>query len=296
MAESEQAKLDLERTLRLMDVADALRRQQRRVTEHLEVSDREKIRAHLLQRYREMGHQADPALIDEAIDIVLSQRYRFQEPAEGLRLKLAMLYVNRGRWLRRRVLPVLVVLAVAIVGVLVVRTVGDLRAAQEERRGAQYAAQATELYERITDVAAEDAARARASQLYEQALSAARSGQVARLEEIVEELAALDRTLAQVYTIVIVRGRERDNARHYLIVQALDAQDRPLTMRIRNQETGDVQEVVEWGERVTEEIYRRVEQDYRQDKVIDDNIFGRKLRGHLDVERIHPDLGQITEY
>jgi hypothetical protein len=296
MAESQESQIDLERTLRLMDVADEIRRQRRRVTEHLEVSDREKIRDHLLKRYKEMGHEADPALIDEAIETVLSERYRFEEPEGGLGLKLARLYVNRGRLLRRRVLPVVLVLGLIVVVALGLRGFQQRRAGEEESNIESYTAQVTELRGRIEGLAQEDAARDRARQLHEEARTEIRSKDLNGLRDAAEQLSELQETLKQEYTLVILRGRERDGTRHYLIVQALDSQDRPVRVRIRNQETGKVESVLEWGERVSEDVYRRVERDYREDNVIDDNVFGRKLRGYLESERKYPDLGQITEY
>lgn len=296
MAESQEPQIDLERTLRLMDVTDEIRRQRRRVTEHLEISDREKIRDHLLKRYKEMGHEADPALIDEAIETVLSERYRFEEPKDGLGLKLARLYVNRGRLFRRRLLPIVLVLGAILVVGLGIKGFQQQRAGQEESNIEDYAAQVTELRGQIEGLAKEDAARDRARELHEEARAETRSKDLNGLRDAMGQLSELQETLKQEYTLVILRGRERDRTRHYLIVQALDSRDRPMRMRIRDQETGQVKEVIEWGERVSEDVYRRVERDYKEDNVIDDNVFGRKLRGYLQPERKYPDLGQITEY
>ena len=396
--------LELERTFRLMDVADEIRRQHRRISAHLEASDREKIKAHLLERYRAMGHQADPTLIDEAIGLVLAQRHRFRPATDGFQLKLARLYVQRGRVARLVGIPLLIIVAVigtvnlannAIEGrklresekVVETRVLDFLRQERATRTRAeqlaadlarasvsaagtesvtdllnradsrldeaerflgefaprgvpdhaitpgnhpevarqlvlleaslreserflsqgedQLAAESSlaeseaavqRVYSQISDIVLESEAAAEASRIYAEARSYLNAGDLAKVREALTELQAIYDQLDQEYTLVVVRGRERDNTRHYLIVQALGPDQTPLSLRIRSEETQQVEEVAEWGERVSKDTYDRIATDYREDNVIDDRIFGEKRRGYREPERRYPDLGQITRY
>ncbi len=96
--------------------------------------------------------------------------------------------------------------------------------------------------------------------------------------------------------MIIVRGRERDNVRHYLIVQAVADDGRKIKVKIRNEESGVIEAVDEWGEHVARDVYERVGRDFAQDRVIDDNVFGHKRRGFLEPERLIESSGQITRW
>ena len=133
MSDTESQPIDLERTFRLMDVADELRRQRRRVEEHLETSDRDSIKAHLIERYRAMGHDADPQLIDEAIDRVLAQAYRFRPPEPGLGLRLGRLWARRRQIGRRLTLPLVALLALGGLGATIVNSLNSLWYGRQER-------------------------------------------------------------------------------------------------------------------------------------------------------------------
>jgi hypothetical protein len=404
MSEQTQHQIELERTFGLMDVADELRRQRRRVQEHVAGSDREAIKRHLLERYRAMGHEADPALIDEAIDRVLEQANRFRPPEPGFGLRVARLWVRRRRIFRILALPVVAIVGltglfagvfneaeklwygryeravelqvvglageaerlrarlgdverqaataalepardvdlrgqlaaarerIAPVGTFLERyapdgdpepavtrdnysaveaRIGPMEAALDEARTAiaqadgllaavESAARALQLADRAEATAVGPDARARAAELADRARRLAQTGDTSALDgalsDAVADLDELIATLEQEYTLRIVAGVERDNSRAYLIVQAIDDAGRPVPRAIRSQETGSTRTVEEWAERVDRDLYESVGRDYEDDGVIDDDLFGRKLRGYLTVERLHEDLGQITDW
>ena len=84
--------------------------------------------------------------------------------------------------------------------------------------------------------------------------------------------------------------------RHYLIVQAITDDGRSVSVKIRNEESGEFEEVTEWGERVSRQTYDNVARDYADDRVIQDNVFGQKRRGFLEPERRYESTGQITRW
>ena len=91
---------------------------------------------------------------------------------------------------------------------------------------------------------------------------------------------------------------------HYVIVEARDASGQPITRSIRNSETGRVEPVQRWAERVPKEVYDRIKSDKKVDGVLDENLFSVKQRGFQndEIKLVDPDgqplsrLGQITKW
>ncbi len=290
---------ELEKTLRMMDVADQIRRTRQRIEEHLEENDRETIREQLLARYRAMGHTADAGLLDTAIDTVLAQQNRFRPAVPGLGTRLAHLYVRRRQLARTVGIPLMVLVLLVgagAAGVFGLRAIKAARAAGAQQRIERSVGSAASLLAGVQEIARDPQALSRAASYHADVTQSAAAGDRRRVEEATARLRDLLDSLEQEYTLVIVRGRERDNVRHYLIVQAITGDGRTIPVKIRNEESGTIEEVTEWGERVSREIYDRVARDYADDRVIDDNVFGHKRRGFLEPERLHPSAGQITRW
>ena len=124
----------------------------------------------------------------------------------------------------------------------------------------------------------------------------------ARLDALVEEVSSA-------YELRIVSGEgERsgiwrhpegrtDARNYYLIVTAVDADGRPVPLRVRNEEDGAVVVTSRFGVRVKEEVYERVKADKLDNGVVDAPLVGRKARGTLAVEFVVPVLdGRITRW
>ncbi len=463
--------IQLEDTLRYLAVADEFRRQRRAVEAHLEVTDRERLREHLLRQYEQGGIEEDPTLIDEAIDTVLSQKFRFREPrGSALELRLATCYVLRRRIALFVGVPAVGIAAVFLIVHLVIahheeqrlqaaeravemrvtslsrlegrhrlaleqavedplgpallaegittfrnqiqaaqsqldeaRTFlatyspagervtranytevdresdhvadgldeagGSLAAAEallERERGlretrerletliaviraadppaalaeqaerihksalaslgerdldeaaarhreleailakiqalATLSTSATQTLESIRAMAIEDAVKTEAAGLHAQATQFAAAANVEQLRASVAQLQDLEQRLALEYEIVIVGGvwRYKEDDRriknYYLRVQAIDKNRRRLRVKILNEENNREETVSEWAERVPKSVYDRVGEDKKDNGIIDDRIFGSKVRGELDVRRKHENLGQITRW
>jgi len=92
--------------LQIMDVADALRRQQQAVEKELNVDEqRAAIREHLKSTYAEMGESVSDQQLERAIDRYFSQMYDFPEHTKNFAYSLACWYVNRNRIAKRVGLP-----------------------------------------------------------------------------------------------------------------------------------------------------------------------------------------------
>src|SRR5262249_32607400 len=138
---------------------------------------------------------------------------------------------------------------------------------------------------------------------------AIRSGDRAAMIKIAAEFAALHEELTREYTLTIV-SRPGENtgvwrrpphgnlARHYyLIVGAIAADGRKLTLPIRNEEPGVTETVSKFGVRVPQATFEAVARDKRDDGIVQKNRFGVKQRGTLNVNYEMPfEGGFITKW
>ncbi len=150
--------------------------------------------------------------------------------------------------------------------------------------------------------AAEDLVRERAGDLAREAESHIAARDVDGLDDAARRYRDLLDAVSTEYRIVVTGGvwRYPDGARdvrnHYLLVQALGTDGEPVPVTIRSEENDETRRVLQWGERVSQEVYDRVAADRADNGIIDDEEFGFKARGFVTAERRYADIGQITEW
>lgn len=71
---------------------------------------------------------------------------------------------------------------------------------------------------------------------------------------------------------------------YYIIVEAISASGKRLTLPIENEETGRTSRVRKFGIRVSEATYERVKADKLDNGIIDRSTFGTKQRGRLEPD------------
>jgi hypothetical protein len=155
----------------------------------------------------------------------------------------------------------------------------------------------------VLAVAADPAAKQTADALLADGERAIREGNRAGASKIKGELSELADTLAREYTLTIVsrpgeatavwrRPPGRSGARnYYLIVEAVAPNGRRLSVPVRNEETGETETVTKFGVRVPESVYEAVRIDKSDDGIVQNNRFGIKRRGTLDVDYQMPFQG-----
>jgi hypothetical protein len=127
--------------------------------------------------------------------------------------------------------------------------------------------------------------------------------------EALTQLERLQAVLQQEYSIQIVN---RPDARsgvwripdvneaaknYYIIVEAVSASGERLQVPIRNEETGEVEQVSRWGLRVERPTFEAVARDKQDDGIIQNDRFGLKRAGYLDPEYAMPTSGgAITQW
>ena len=287
--------------LRVMDAAQIIHERQAALKEH-EAFDREATIRDIQLMYEELGDLVDADTIEKALDEYLSQRYAFTPAPKGLRRNLALLYIKRGWVATRVILPTAAAATIVWGGFAYVEGVNQRMQELEAAALVTLEVDVERLHEAVLASAAEDLVRERAAALDLQAESQLAAQDADALERTAERFQNLHDLVAAEYRIEITGGvwRYRNNNRnarnHYLVVRALDADGRAVTVPIRNEETGATARVREWGERVPQEVYDRVAADKQDNGIIDDEEFGFKRRGFITAERRYPDVGQITEW
>jgi hypothetical protein len=214
------------------------------------------------------------------------------------------MYVSRKKW-GPATLAVVLVLVVGLGGYFLAWQ--PFQAAQTEAARIELSEglprQMDALYQTIYDETKVQQAVSDAEVLRTRGKAAASEGNRAGAEQAIAELTALRDRLRSEYTLRILnREGERsafwrvpdvnpDATNYYLIVQAIGADGKPLTLPITNEETGKTELVDTWGARVPESTYRMVENDKRDDGIIERRTLGLKEYGFLEPDYVMPVLG-----
>ena len=145
--------------------------------------------------------------------------------------------------------------------------------------------------------------------LYNNALSAVKSGDLETAKTARNALQYTRDMLGQEYTLQIVSRPgspsgvwrypvdSRTARNYYLIVEAVSPSGQRLKLPITSEEDGKVRALSEWGLRVEPQVYEQVSQDKQQDGIVNRKIVGFKKRGYLTPEySIATTGGTITEW
>jgi hypothetical protein len=294
-----------------MDVVDTLRHRQDLVTRELDEATREKqLVEKLRDLYRQQGIDVPDHILKEGVEALAESRFVYDPPKPSFTTTLARMYVARKRW-GPAALALGLVLVFALVGYFgVYRPMvdGQIEAARVEL-AETIPAQMDTIYEAIFQETKIQQAVIDADAVIARGKTAAAEGNREGALDAVNDLTAIRDTLRQEYQLVVVNRpgessavwrfpeTNTDASNYYLIVEALDADRKPLALPILNEETGTISTVSAWGLRVPEEAYRVVEADKKDDGIIQGNVVGLKQFGYLEVAYTIPVTGgMITEW
>jgi hypothetical protein len=288
-----------------MDVVDTLRHEERLVARELNEAARE---AELVERlrsiYASQGLDVPDHIIHEGVKALKESRFVYTPPPPSFARTMATLWVNRARWARTAGVAL-----VLIAGFFVAREVffaGPERRAAEAQR-----IEITQTIPRNIEAALKDAlsqaqapnARARAEQLAADGRSALARNDADAARMAVADLQALGATLRQTYELLIIAragqpvgvfrvpDRNRNARNHYLIVDAIGPDGKPVSVPITSEETNQTRTVSRWGVRVSEATWQSVGRDRNDDGIIQRNKVGEKRRGQIDVDYTMPVTG-----
>lgn len=302
-ASAEKAPLD--EVMLAMDVVDTLRHRQDLVERELAGEAREQ---QLLEKLRDIYHQqgieVSDAVLREGVKALAESRFSYSPPKPSFATSLARLYVSRKRW-GPATLAILLVLIVGLGGYFLAwRPFQDAQAEQARIELSEgLPRQMDALYQTIYVETKVQQAVTEADAIRNRGKAAASEGNRAQAQQAIADLTALRDRLRAEYTLRIYSKEGERSAfwrvpdinpnatNYYLIVQAIGSDDKPLTLPIINEETGKTENVDTWGIRVPESTYRAVENDKRDDGIIQRSTLGLKEYGFLDLDYTMPVLG-----
>jgi hypothetical protein len=286
-----------------VDVANTVRR-------NADVAAGAELRSTLRTLYRQQGIEATDAALDIGIAAAADGRFGYTPPARGIGVALARLYVVRDKWLPATIAIVLM-FGIGFGGFFFVyRPWHDAQTQQSELDLSQRMPAAMDaLYQTIYDETKVQQAANDAQAIRDRGKTAAAKGDRAAAQQAIDDLTLVRDRLRQDYQLKVVDGPgvkwgfwtfPKSNAEatnYYLIVQPLDGQGKPETLPVRDEETGRIDTVSVWAERVPEEVYRAVEADKTDDGVIEQNLVAVKDYGFLEPDYLVQTLGgQLTRW
>lgn len=285
----------LDEVMLAMDVVDTLRHRAQLVDRELGEEDR---RADLLARlkeiYKAQGIDVPEHILNDGVKALEERRFHYEAPKASLAVKLAGVYVSRGRW-GKPVIGALAALGLGFGGYQ-----GLVAGPQKAQAGATARALEEVLPDALASLAREVsllAITARGDQLADAYLQ---DGQAALREKDIEgvraSIAGLETLRDDLEAVYDVRVRYRGDAEsgffrspndqpgqrnYYLIVEAVDARGTVLTVPMTSEEAAASQRVTKWGQRVSREVFESIVADKQDDTIIQNDLIGQKIRGHL---------------
>ncbi|MDR2092180.1 MAG: DUF6384 family protein [Azoarcus sp.] len=279
----------LDDILMAMDVVDTLRHEDELVQKELGQDERdEALKERLRKIYESQGLDVTERILDEGIRSLREDRFAYRPQGSRFARALAGLWIRR--WLR-----------LAIVGVFAI-CVGNAAWTAFEAHRFQ-----VELTRTLPGQLSDEAARARSLAKVPEALGKIdmllQGGEAALKREDADgakkalaDLKAASQRLGERFKLRIVSQPGRYSAvfripddnpqakNYYLIVEAIDDDDRVLAQDILDEETGRTKTVREWGQRVPFDTYEAVRMDKTDDGIIQNNIIGEKPPGHFAIQ------------
>jgi hypothetical protein len=297
---------DLNDALLAIDVANTARRARDVVAGPADSELRETLRG----LYRQQGIDIPDSALDAGLAAAADGRFGYVPRKDGIVVTHARLYEVRDRWLPATVAVVLMFVIGFGGFFFIYRPWHDAQAQQSELELSQrMPATMDALYQTIYDETKVQQAASDALAIRDRGRAAAAKGDRATAQQAIDDLTLVRDRLRQDYQLKVVDGPgvkwgfwtfPKSNAEatnYYLIVQPLDAQGKPETLPVRDEETGRTDTVTVWAERVPEEVYRAVEADKADDGVIEQNLVAVKDSGFLEADYLVQALGgQLTRW
>jgi hypothetical protein len=294
-----------------MDVVDILRHRDDLVRRELGEEQREaELIARLRKIYQDQGIEVSDSVLGDGVKALKESRFVYTPPAYGWKRSLLTLWVRRATWGKQgSALLALFVVGWASYHMLVTRPT-RLQAEKARIEIAETLPRTlSQAHADAIAAATDESAKAKAAALLADGQRLLRAADRAGTAKVIADLAALRDELAREYTLTIVsrpgestgvwrRPPGNSQARnYYLIVEAIAADGRKLTLPVRNEETGDIEMVDKFGVRVSQRVFETVALDKRDDGIVQRNRFAVKRRGTLTVEYEMPfEGGFITKW
>lgn len=287
MSQIDVKKPPLEDVMVAMDVVDTLRHQQGIAERELDGEGR---RERLMQRLRDLyaaqGIDVPDHVLQEGIDALEQERFQYQATPPSFATKMAKLWVSRRRW--GKPVGFLAVLGSLFSGVYFVT---DVLPEQRTRSALPQKLQAT--LSTIRMEAKNQEVLADAEQRVRAAKQAIANENYEQAEVVVSDLKNVADLLQTEYTVRVtskpnqssgiwrVPDANESGRNYYLIVEAIDKNNRVVPLDVLSEESNKRKKVKTWGLRVSEQAFYQIAADKKDDGIIQGNQVGAKAIGYL---------------
>jgi hypothetical protein len=293
-AAAEPRKLD--DVLLAMDVVDTLRHRERIVDLELNAEAREQqLIARLKDIYGAQGIEVPEKTLRDGVKALEEQRFLYKPPRDSFSVRLARLYISRGRWM-----PIGAVVAVLAIGG---GAIGWFAIQSTEAEWRRVPAEIVRLSDEGQALAIDPGVDARIEAMELAGVRAAGENDRDAAREQLAALRDLNDRLASEYDVRIVyrSGEETGFWRmppnnpvgrnYYLIVEAVAPGGRLIDVPVRNEQTQKTERVSKWAQRVTQETFDKVREEKQGTGIVSNDILGRKPRGELEPKYDVPTPG-----
>jgi hypothetical protein len=314
MSDTDQSqKIELNEVMLAMDVVDTLRHQQSVVDRELGAEDHDQALIEKVRKiYADQGLTVSDDVIAEGVRALREERFTYRPPGKSFQLTLARVYINRGRWTKRGALMIAALLAIYLVYQFAV-VAPQKRTRQQQQQALQeleaMPAKLADLRDRVLAEAREDEARQQTEVFYKSAMAAVSDQDVTAAENGFASLRQLYTQLTQQYQLRIVSRQDTPSGvwripennpkarNYYIIVEAVAADGKRLSLPVTSEEDGKTRTVEQWGLRVEPAVFKQVKRDKMDDGIINRNVFGVKKRGYLTPQYVIPTTGgAVTQW
>lgn len=302
---STKAELPLDDLMLAMDVVDTLRHNHALVENELDSGNRDQRLIERLRRiYEQQGIEVPDDILAQGVTALKESRFAYEPAKGGFGVTLAKLYVTRGSW-GRAVLAVILAMVVVFGGYFLAwkpYQASQIEAARIEL-SEEMPKQMDTLYSAIFQEAKVQSAITQASDYVTRGKAAVAEGDRDGALDAIQKLTVLRDKIRQEFMVRVVNRQgeqsgfwtfpetSRDATNYYIVVEALDSDGNALSLPIKNEESGDTEDVSKWGLRVSQAVYESVLKDKKDDGIIQRNIVGMKQYGFLDIDYMVPVMG-----
>lgn len=281
-----------------MDVVDTLRHREQLVGAELDSEGR---KADLIKRLREIYHaqgiEVPDHILEDGVKALEERRFLYEPPEDSLGVKLARIYVSRGRWWKQ--VTAAGVALFAGLGFYQFGVAGPKRAEAarlETALNVTLPGDLASLRDRVQTLAISDEVDAIAESYYQDGIAAVERKEAAEAEMSLAELQVLQDDLSSVYNVRIryrggadsgftrVPDENPGGRNYYLIVEAVARDGEVLSVPVSSEEVDARARVKRWAQRVDQATFNRVIEDKRDDQIIQNDVIGKKEPGVLEPE------------
>jgi hypothetical protein len=290
-----------------MDVVDNLRHADKLVERELSADDRDREMKDKLRRlYAAQGIEVPERILDEGVAALREDRFVYRPPPAGLQRSLAMIWVRRGRLMKIFAVVAGILIAIGAGWYFGVQLPEERRVvAQQRELGETIPEQAKTELERALALSREEAATQKARELAEAVDVALAAHDAPAARNALASLVSLRRRLEQRYILrILSRPGEPSGVwrvprlnpqvrNYYILVEAVDAQGRPVELDVTSQEDNKTAKTSVFGVRVDRRTFEQVRADKQDDGIIENNRFGEKQVGYLEPKYNFPTPGGV---